>query len=117
IVVEWLLIGLSPWSNPKANPLLMLVFQLGMFSFWSTVAFAPRLFAGRAPSSAATRKTILRFFIPYFLVVYLVAFLVGKPLRFATVIVLIIFGYGLINVFFVSYFRQAFSRRAAAEGA
>src|SRR6187431_1425256 len=44
LMIEWFLIGLSPWSNPDANPLLMLGFQLGMFSFWSTVSFAPRLF-------------------------------------------------------------------------
>jgi hypothetical protein len=31
---------LSPWKNPN---LLQIPFQIGMFSFWGTVAFAPRI--------------------------------------------------------------------------
>ncbi len=38
LLVEWFLMELSPWSNPDANPILMLVFQLGMFSFWAIIA-------------------------------------------------------------------------------
>jgi hypothetical protein len=30
LFLEWSLMGLSPWSNPAANPLLMLAFQVGM---------------------------------------------------------------------------------------
>jgi len=33
LTTEWLIIGLSPWSNPAANPLLILILQVGFFSF------------------------------------------------------------------------------------
>ncbi len=33
LTIEWLIIGLSPWSNPAANPLLILILQVGIFSF------------------------------------------------------------------------------------
>src|SRR5262245_26493710 len=69
LAIEWFLIGLSPWSNPEANPVAMLVFQLGMFSFWATVAFAPRLFTKPDAVSRRTKRAILQFYIPYFVVV------------------------------------------------
>ena len=33
LTTEWLIIRLSPWSNPAANPLLILILQVGIFSF------------------------------------------------------------------------------------
>ena len=56
--------GLSPWSNPAANPLLMLAFQVGMFAFWATVATAPRVFLDRRGPSRRARRWIVRFFVP-----------------------------------------------------
>lgn len=106
LMLEWFLMGLAPWSNPNANPLLMLVFQLGMLSFWGTVAFAPRLFLnGRG---RATAKRMLRFYIPYFTLVYVIAFAAPERARFAIVIPCIIFGYLALNVFYAKYFRATF---------
>ena len=56
LMIEWFIIGLSPWNSPGANPVLMLIFQLGIFSFWGTVAFAPQLLLDRRTYVARVRK-------------------------------------------------------------
>jgi hypothetical protein len=110
LLIEWFLIGLSPWSDPNANPIVMLLFQLGMFSFWATVGFAPRLFLNADALSQSTRKSILRFYIPYFVVVYLLILVLPASLRFIVLITLIIFGYGFLNVFYARYFMRSFTQ-------
>jgi len=107
LMIEWFVIGLAPWSNPNANLLLMTAFQLGMFSFWATVSFAPRLFIRTDDISARTRRSILRFYVPYFLVVYAVAFTLRGGARFGATIVLIIIGYGVVTMLLVRYLRQS----------
>ena len=106
---EWFLMGLAPWSNPAANHFLMMLFQLGMFSFWATVAFVPRLYLDAGEPSRRTVRSIFRFYVPYFLVVYAVAFSVPEAMRFAAVIPLIVLGYLFLNVFYVKYFLASFS--------
>ena len=107
LLIEWFAIGLSPWSNPDANPLLMTLFQLGMFSFWGTIAFAPRLFIRSDSLSVRTRRTVLRFYLPYFFVVYVTALTVPEQLRFAATIILILIGYYVVVILLVRYFRQS----------
>ncbi len=104
LMIEWFLIGLAPWSNPDANPLLMGLFQLGMFSFWATVGFAPRLFTDSAAPARRIRRSILRFYIPFFAVTYLIGLVVPDPLRFAAIIGLIVFGYSFLNLYYFGYF-------------
>lgn len=116
LLMEWFLMGLAPWSNPDANPAVMFIFQFGMFSFWATVAFTPRLFAKTHEAARQCRKSILRFYIPYFLVVYLFAFTVPADLKFVTIISLILFGYLFLNVYYVVYFVCSFAQgRVATE--
>lgn len=112
LMIEWFLIGLSPWSNPEAGFIVMLVFQLGMFSFWAAVAFIPRLFLNPRELNKKVRKSILKFFIPYFITAYILSLMVPETLRFITVISLIIFGYLSLNLFYLRYFRQSFARGA-----
>jgi hypothetical protein len=114
IVIEWVLIGLTPWSNPEANPLGMALFQLGMFSFWATVAFAPRLFLGNTDWSRRVRKWIVLFYLPYIVCVYVVGLSVPDRLRFATIIPLLIASYLLLDVFYVVYFARAFAEPVPA---
>jgi len=64
----------------------MCVFQLGMFSFWATVAFAPRLFVNCEELSQKTSKAILKFFVPYFMFVYVVGLTAPASMRFVTII-------------------------------
>jgi hypothetical protein len=114
LMIEWFLIGLAPWSDPEAHPLAMTVFQLGMFSFWATVAFAPRLFVDAGEPGRRVGRSVLKFFIPYMLVVYVLGILVPAQLKFIVIIALIIFGYLLLNLFYLKYFLQAFSRGPSA---
>jgi hypothetical protein len=117
LMIEWFLIGLSPWSNAEADPFLMLLFQLGMFSFWATVAFAPRLWTNSSDLSRTVSKSILKFYLPYFLVVYVLGLAVPPQppeTRFWTIIPLILLGYLALNALYASYFCQAFARRADA---
>jgi hypothetical protein len=108
LAIEWFLIGLSPWSNPNANPVLMLIFQLGMFSFWATVAFAPRLFLDPHDRARSVRRAILRFYIPYFAAVYVIGLSAPAEWKFGTIIPLVLLGYLFLNVFYVRYFLQLF---------
>jgi hypothetical protein len=109
LMIEWFAIGLSPWSDSDANALLMLVFQLGMFSFWASVSFLPRLFSNVGELSVQARKSILKFYIPYFIITYIIAFLVPGSLKFVTIIPLVLFGYLFLNVFYWRYFLRSFS--------
>jgi hypothetical protein len=63
LLLEWFLMGLSPWKDPNAPFLAMLLFQLGMFSFWGGVAFAPRLLLDTRETVSRVRKSYLRFLI------------------------------------------------------
>lgn len=114
LMIEWFIIGLSPWSDPSANPIVMFVFQLGMFSFWATVAFIPRLFLNPRELNQRIRKSILKFYIPYFIIVYIIGLAVPESLRFITIIFLIVFGYLFLNLFYLKYFLRAFSRESPA---
>ncbi len=116
LMFEWFAIGLSPWKDPEGNPLLMLVFQLGMFSFWATVAFVPRLFLGPHELNRRIRKSILRFYVPYFVLVYIVGLSVPADLKFKTIIPLIILGYLTLNFFYLRYFLTVFTRSRTVNG-
>jgi hypothetical protein len=88
--------GLSPWSNPVANPRMMLGFQVGMFAFWATVATAPRVFLDRRGPGRHARQRIVRSFVPYFVLVYGVGLSVPERLQFAIIIPLITVGYSVV---------------------
>jgi hypothetical protein len=96
LLLEWTLMGLSPWSNPAANPLLMLGFQLGIFAFWATLATAPRAFLDPSAPGRDARRGTLRFYVPYFAMVYVVGLSVPQRWRFGTIIPLIIVGYSVV---------------------
>jgi hypothetical protein len=96
LLLEWTLMGLSPWSNPAANPLLMLGFQLGMFAFWATVATAPRAFLDQSGPGREARRRILRFYVPYFALIYAVSLSVPQRWRFGTMIPSIVVGYSVV---------------------
>jgi hypothetical protein len=104
LMMEWFLMGHSPWGNPAANPVLMLGFQLGMFSFWSTVAFAPRLFLADNDRAKNVRRWILAFYVPYFVFVYVIGLAVPADSRFGTIVILVIAGYFIVSALFACYF-------------
>lgn len=103
LMLEWFLMGLSPWSNPEANPLLMLGFQAGMLAFWATVATAPRVFLDGRPASRLARRRIVRFGLPYLAMLYGIAFVVPGRVRFGPVILLIVVGYTVVLVMLLAW--------------
>jgi hypothetical protein len=110
LMIEWYLIGLSPWSNPDANPLLMLVFQLGMFSFWATVAFVPRLFLSSTGADRQCFRSVARFYGAWFGCVYVIGLAAPEHLRFAVVIPLVIAGLLVLDLLYARHFLRAFAR-------
>jgi hypothetical protein len=108
LMIEWVLIGLSPWSNPEARGGAMFIFQVGMFSFWATLSFVPRIFIDERKIFNTIKKTLLKFFITYFAGVYIIAFLLPVYARFVIIILLIICGYSFMNIFYAAYFVKSF---------
>jgi hypothetical protein len=96
LAIEWFIIGLSPWSNPSANPIVMSLFQLGMFSFWASVGFVPWLFVQDDTLAVTTRNSLLRFFVRYFTAVFVAAILTPRRLRFALIIPTVILGFMVV---------------------
>jgi len=94
LAVEWLLIGLSPWTNISANPVLMLVFQFGIFSFWGSVAFAPKLLMDRRASVAHGFASI-----------YFVTFTASQQAPFILGVGSVLATFILLNPFYFQYFR------------
>lgn len=107
LMIEWFLIGLSPWSNPEASPGAMFIFQVGMFSFWVTVSFVPRLFIDERNIFNKIKRKMLKFYVSYFVIVYIIAFLLPLYARFVILILLIIVGYSFMNIFYVVYFIES----------
>ncbi|MCX7609813.1 MAG: DUF5696 domain-containing protein [Anaerolineales bacterium] len=84
LMVEWFLIGNSPWGNPQAS-------QVGMFAYWACMALVPLMFL-------LQRRSVQGFIVRYGLV-YIVLVLLGQSLiadsdwRFAFHIYSVILGY------------------------
>jgi hypothetical protein len=109
LAIEWFLIGLSPWSNPAAIPILMLLFQAAMFSFWATVGYAPWLFVTESSRAARARKRIRAFGVRWFTVVYLAALLAPRGAKFAVIVPSVGVGYMALAALCVGYFRETLS--------
>ncbi len=60
LMIEWFLIGLAPW-NLGSDPFLSVLFQVAMFSFWGSVAFAPKIILDRRNLIIGSRKWFKRF--------------------------------------------------------
>ena len=105
LLVEWFLIGLSPWRDPGAPAFLMLIFQLGMFSFWGGVAFAPQLLLDKRDSVSRVRKSYLRFLIGGMAVIYGLTFLVPEKARFLASIASVLATFLGLNLFYFQYIR------------
>ena len=98
LMVEWFLIGNSPWGNPDAS-------QVGMFAYWACMALVPLMFL-------LEKKRLQTFIIRYGLV-YTALALIGQfaipayEWRFVFHIYLVIFGYlSLMMVILSKYLRE-----------
>jgi hypothetical protein len=84
LMVEWFLIGNSPWGNPDAN-------QLGQFAYWACMALVPLLFL---MEKHPLQTFIIRYTLVYIALALLGQFAIPSPdWRFAFHIYAVILGY------------------------
>jgi len=68
IIIEWFMVGNSPWGNPQAD-------QLGMSSYHATTAMTSLIFVDQGPGLAKLKKAILAYFVPYTIAGTVIGFL------------------------------------------
>ena len=105
LMIEWFLIGLSPWSSSGSNPLLMLVFQAGIFSFWGSVAFAPRLLLDKRKAVVVLRKWYKRFLTVGFVTTYILTLTASRQTQLIVGITSVILVFVSLNMFYFRYVR------------
>ncbi len=89
LMVEWFLIGNSPWGNPDAS-------QIGMFAYWACIGLVPLSFLHKHRS---LHVFIYRFGVLYVVFVLLGQFLITNPdWHFAFHIYAVILGYSLLMI-------------------
>jgi len=97
IIIEWFLVGNSPWKQPEAN-------QLGMFSYHATTAMTSLIFVDQSPGLAKLKKAILAYFIPYSIAGTVIGFLLPTyRLRLVVLVWAVIIGYTLMHGFYIWY--------------
>ena len=102
LLFEWFVTGLSPWRDPNV---LQIPFQVGMFSFWGTVAFAPRLLLDRRDRLSRIRKAYIRFLVLSFTLIYGLAFTASRGARSGFVLAAVLLTFILLNGFHAVYLR------------
>jgi hypothetical protein len=111
LAVEWFLIGLAPWNDRTSPPVLVAVFHTGMFSFWGTVALAPRILLDGRPQVAGLRRRFLIAFTALGVVTYVLTFAAKivaaeKDVLFLASIGPVVITFLMMNVFYVQYSRS-----------
>jgi hypothetical protein len=99
LMVEWFLIGNSPWGNPEAS-------QVGMFAYWACMALVPLMFL---LGKIRLQTFILRYGLVYTALALLGQFAIQSyEWRFAFHIYLVIFGYlGLMMAILWKYLAES----------
>ena len=107
LAIEWFLIGLSPWSGGLGtDPVLMSVFQLGMFSFWGSVAFAPRIMIDKRTVVTGLVRWFKRFLAMGFFTIYFVTFASTRQSQFVAGVISIMIVFLASNAFYFRYVRS-----------
>ena len=109
LALEWFVMKLAPWRDPH---ILQIPFQLGMFSFWATVAFAPRLLLDRRNAVSRIRRTYQIALIFLAAAVYACTLSVPLEHRFLAGIGSVLSAFLLLNVFHFLYVRALARLRA-----
>ena len=95
LMIEWFIIGNSPWQNPEAN-------DLGMFTFWGTMVLAPLILTDMNISKKF-RKTLWIYFLAASIISLILGVTSRGDLRFLGLLIWIYSTIGL-NVFYLKYF-------------
>ncbi|MBC8509882.1 MAG: hypothetical protein ISR58_13045 [Anaerolineales bacterium] len=105
ILIEWILIG-TP-LNSSQSLLSIFIFQFGIFNYWATVGFAPRLFLDHREFVKPIKKKFLRFYFIWFVCVYVLGLLLlGDHIRFVFMQVFSAAGHIILVWFYFLYFKK-----------
>lgn len=105
LLTEWFLMAphLAPWRMlGQAALVVVLLFQLGMCSFWTAVTTGPRLFLNPDANHQLTKRRVQRFYVPFFALTYLIVFAIPAPKRLVPAVGLIILGHLIINAIMIA---------------
>ncbi|MFC1834152.1 hypothetical protein ACFL2Q_05385 [Thermodesulfobacteriota bacterium] len=97
LTLEWVFMNNSPWGNPDAS-------QSAMFSFWATIALAPRILLNKNPGVRRVKIGIVVFFACYVIASAATLLLTEGATEFVSIIYLMIIGYNGLNIFYFWYF-------------
>ena len=101
LMIEWFMIGNSPWGNPDAS-------QVGMWAYWTSMSMMGLIFSDPAPAARPLQKRIAIICIPAAAAaLLLVNLLPTADLRFVASIWLVVIGYTLLTLFYLPYARLA----------
>ncbi len=92
LLIEWFLIGNSPWGNPQAS-------QIGMFAFWSTMGVVPFVFLRPDPRLAPLKKRIFVSVLLYAYAAALIQLIPNPTVQFVYHIWSVILGYTALALF------------------
>jgi hypothetical protein len=107
-LIEWLLIGNTPWGNPDAV-------QFIMFSYWGGAVVFSRILTEENKSIRGLRKIMLGFFIISSLFIIILGFFIPFEDRLGPIVLMALFEYGLMNIFYIWYFINEFRSFSTVE--
>ncbi len=103
LVVEWFLIGNSPWGNPDAH-------QIGMFAYWACMVAVPMVYVVPAPQTVRLKQRILPAVLLYSALALAVQTLPWSTARIAYHLWSVILGYTALLVWVMVAYGRAVRR-------
>lgn len=92
LMIEWFVIGNSPWGNPDAS-------NVGMFAYWACMVMIPIALLDTAPQTLRLRRNILIYGLVYTLLAFAVQAIPNETIRYVYHIWSVILGYlGLLLI-------------------
>ncbi len=99
LMIEWFLIGNSPWGNPQAS-------QIGMFAYWSAMVVVPFVVMRQNARLATLKKTVAVSVVLYLFVALVIQRVPNPTLHFVYHIWSFILGYiALLLLTLIGYAR------------
>jgi hypothetical protein len=103
LMIEWFVIGNSPWGNPDAS-------NVGMAAYWACMVVVPLALLDTAPTTRRLRRNIVLYGLVYVLLALAVQFLIpNADLRYAYHIWSVVLGYLGLLILTVSGLSRAWS--------
>ncbi len=86
LMIEWFVIGNSPWGNPDAS-------NVGMAAYWACLVVVPIALLDTAPATRRLRRTIMLYGLVYILLALAVQLIPNDTVRYVYHIWSVIVGY------------------------